>query len=100
MSTDMAIALAKKFIRQISQPWDHSQTGISLWTLEDIEAKQRKDQEESERAMQEHGAAFGTTTTGQGSALVLDGPEVDVEMDGFGVDDEVLAAMEMPDEAM
>lgn len=51
MSTDMAISLAKKFIRQISQPFDHTQTGISLWTLEDIEERQRKDREEAERAI-------------------------------------------------
>jgi len=52
MSTDMAITLAKKFIRQISQPFDHTQTGISLWTLEDIEEKQRKDKDELDRAME------------------------------------------------
>lgn len=45
----MAISLAKKFIRQISQPFDHTQTGISLWTLEDIEERQRQDKEEAER---------------------------------------------------
>ena len=49
MSTDMAISLSKKFIRQISQPFDHTQTGISLWTLEDIEERQKKDEEEKER---------------------------------------------------
>jgi len=49
MSTDMAINLSKRFIRSISQPFDHSQTGISLWTLEDIEAKQQRDKEEEER---------------------------------------------------
>jgi len=52
MSTDMAITLAKKFIRQISQPFDHTQTGISLWTLEDIEEKQRKDKEDLDRVME------------------------------------------------
>jgi hypothetical protein len=52
MSTDMAITLAKKFIRQISQPFDHTQTGISLWALEDIEEKQRKDKEDLDRAME------------------------------------------------
>lgn len=45
----MAVSLAKKFIRQISQPFDHTQTGISLWTLEDIEERQRQDKEEAER---------------------------------------------------
>lgn len=41
----MAIHLSKLFIRSISQPFDHSQTGISLWTLEDIEARQKRDRE-------------------------------------------------------
>jgi DNA excision repair protein ERCC-2 len=50
MSTDMAITLSKRFIRAISQPFDHSQTGISLWTVEDIEDKQKRDREELERA--------------------------------------------------
>lgn len=45
----MAVSLAKKFIRQISQPFDHTQTGISLWTLEDIEERQRQDKDEAER---------------------------------------------------
>lgn len=49
MSTDVAVSLAKKFIRQISQPFDHTQTGISLWTLEDIEERQRQDKDEAER---------------------------------------------------
>jgi DNA excision repair protein ERCC-2 len=63
MSTDMAISLSKKFIRQISQPFDHTQTGISLWTLEDIEV-------EMERAAREYGDAFGTTRT---PALAIEG---------------------------
>ena len=51
----MAITLAKRFIRQTSQPFDHSQTGISLWTLDDIEDRQRKDRLEEERAERELG---------------------------------------------
>ncbi|ODO09390.1 hypothetical protein I350_02990 [Cryptococcus amylolentus CBS 6273] len=49
LSTDVAISLAKKFIRQISQPFDHTQTGISLWTLEDIEARQQQEADEAVR---------------------------------------------------
>jgi hypothetical protein len=62
LSTDMGTNLAKKFIRQISQPFDHTQTGISLWTVEDIEAKQRKDAEENERAMREAGGCWDWTS--------------------------------------
>jgi hypothetical protein len=76
MSTDMAISLSKKFIRQISQPFDHTQTGISLWTLEDIEDKQKKDEEERERAAREYGDAFGTIRT----------PAVGMGEGGFAVD--------------
>jgi DNA excision repair protein ERCC-2 len=102
MSTDMAISLSKKFIRQISQPFDHTQTGISLWTLEDIEDKQRKDEEERERAAREYGDAFGTIRTpaagmGDGGftvdAMDMDRPfEMGVRVDrdggGDGVPDE------------
>ena len=42
MSTDMAISLSKLFMRTISQNPNENQTGISLWTLEDIEKAQAK----------------------------------------------------------
>jgi DNA excision repair protein ERCC-2 len=113
MSTDMAISLSKKFIRQISQPFDHTQTGISLWTLEDIEAKQERDRDEMERAQREYGEAFGTVRT---PALAIEGYEgmdldeavrdmppaetaraVDLDMDYGELDDEALMAMDMPE---
>ena len=89
MSTDMAISLAKKFIRQISQPFDHTQTGISLWTLDDIEDKQRKDREEAERAID---------IIASGPAPLAVQPE-DVEMGYGGVDDELLANISIPAQA-
>jgi hypothetical protein len=36
----MAVALSRHFIRSISQPYDHSITGISVWTYEQLMAKQ------------------------------------------------------------
>lgn len=36
----MALALSRQFIRGISQPFDHSITGISVWTYEQVLAKQ------------------------------------------------------------
>ncbi|KAJ9102663.1 hypothetical protein QFC19_004772 [Naganishia cerealis] len=57
LSTDMAVVLSKLFIRSISQPFDHSQTGVSLWTLEDIEERQRKEKEEELRLLTELDAA-------------------------------------------
>lgn len=38
----MAISLSKLFMRTISQNPNENQTGISLWTLEDIEKAQAK----------------------------------------------------------
>ncbi|THH10185.1 hypothetical protein EW145_g1487 [Phellinidium pouzarii] len=42
LSTDMALVLSKLFMRQISQTQAEDQTGISLWTLADIEKAQAK----------------------------------------------------------
>ena len=41
----MAITLSKLFMRTISQNPNENQTGISLWTLEDIEKAQAKQKE-------------------------------------------------------
>lgn len=88
----MAVVLAKKFIRQISQPFDHTQTGISLWTLEDIEERQRQDKEEAERAGAEIDQAFGPQTNGR-----VD--DADVDMDhNFDIDDAVLAEVDWPED--
>ena len=50
----MAIVLSKLFMRSISQTSHENQTGISLWTLEDIEKAQAKQKEaELEMARQQ-----------------------------------------------
>jgi len=41
----MAIVLSKLFMRTISQNPNENQTGISLWTLQDVEKAQRREQE-------------------------------------------------------
>jgi len=41
----MAITLSKLFMRTISQNPNENQTGISLWTIEDIEKAQAKQKE-------------------------------------------------------
>ena len=90
MSTDMAVSLAKKFIRQISQPFDHTQTGISLWTLDDIEDKQRKEKEEVDRAAQIVGGLVEANGAGLEQDLIENGSEdIDMEYDQ-GLDDEAL----------
>ncbi|KAG8741353.1 DNA-dependent ATPase of the nucleotide excision repair factor 4 complex [Ceratobasidium sp. 414] len=77
LSTDMALVQSKLFMRTISQSHDTEQTGVSLWTKEDVEAHQAK-----LRAM---------------------GPAADVEMqdeadeyDG-GIPDDVLANVDLDD---
>ncbi|KAL1409548.1 TFIIH/NER complex ATP-dependent 5'-3' DNA helicase subunit [Vanrija albida] len=94
LSTDMAVVLAKKFIRQISQPFDHTQTGISLWTLDDILARQEQEKEEAARAGAEIDDAFGPTANGNAQ-----GDDADVDMDHhFDIDDAVLAAVDLPED--
>ncbi|ORZ03452.1 DNA repair helicase [Syncephalastrum racemosum] len=41
LSTDMALVIAKKFLRTMAQPFEMNQAGVSLWTLKDIENRQR-----------------------------------------------------------
>lgn len=93
----MGINLAKKFIRQISQPFDHTQTGISLWTLEDIEAKQRKAQEENERQLREAGEA-GVTVAPVMDGMTGEMEDVEMDFEG-GIADEQMALLDMPDMA-
>lgn len=45
LSTDMALTLSKLFMRTISQNPNENQTGISLWTLDDILKHQAKQKE-------------------------------------------------------
>ncbi|KAG7092447.1 DNA-dependent ATPase of the nucleotide excision repair factor 4 complex [Marasmius oreades] len=44
LSTDMALTLSKLFMRTISQNPNENQTGVSLWTLDDILKAQAKQQ--------------------------------------------------------
>jgi hypothetical protein len=119
LSTDMGINLAKKFIRGISQPFDHTQTGISLWALEDVEREQRKRQVETERQLEEAGpealAALGGLQAENdyrngAKDIELDGVhdmrggfdgdgDGDEEMEFDTIGDEALAALDMPDMA-
>ncbi|OZJ02096.1 hypothetical protein BZG36_04580, partial [Bifiguratus adelaidae] len=41
LSTDMAVVVARKFLRSMAQPFEQNQLGVSLWTVEDIESRQR-----------------------------------------------------------
>lgn len=46
LSTDMALTLSKLFMRTISQSSSENQTGVSLWTLDDVKKIQAKEAEE------------------------------------------------------
>lgn len=66
----MAVVLSKLFIRSISQPFDHSQTGVSLWTLEDIEDRQRREKEDEMRMLTEFDAAGLIKKKDEGGASI------------------------------
>ncbi|CAO3616947.1 unnamed protein product [Cunninghamella echinulata] len=42
LSTDMAVDISKRFLRSMAQPIESNQTGVSLWSLKDIENRQKK----------------------------------------------------------
>ncbi|KAI9104517.1 hypothetical protein DFS34DRAFT_603467 [Phlyctochytrium arcticum] len=43
LSTDMALAMAKKFLRTMAQPFEHTQVGVSLWDAEELRKRQEKE---------------------------------------------------------
>lgn len=87
LSTDMAVSSAKKFLKNIAQPFkqkDHE--GISTWSLKDLKKHQEKMDEGKIRELQ------------NGPAAVPNGNGVDQDVpmdDEFGIndDEEELAAM-------
>jgi DNA excision repair protein ERCC-2 len=83
LSTDMALTLSKLFMRTISQNPNENQTGISLWTLDDIERHKAKQQQELVLAAQ---------TTSHADASIVDG---DDDYDDGGLDDSMLAQVEL-----
>ncbi|KAJ3531424.1 hypothetical protein NMY22_g8164 [Coprinellus aureogranulatus] len=56
LSTDMALTLSKLFMRTISQNPNENQTGVSLWTLEDIQKAQAKQKALTMQAEQKAGS--------------------------------------------
>ncbi|KAH9951244.1 hypothetical protein B0H21DRAFT_718020 [Amylocystis lapponica] len=80
LSTDMALTLSKLFMRTISQNPNENQTGISLWTLEDIEKAQAKQKALALEAEQQQ----------------RDEPmDEDEDYYGDGLDDDVLAQIDL-----
>jgi DNA excision repair protein ERCC-2 len=93
LSTDMAVGAAKKFLRNMAQPFKPSdQEGISTWSLQDLEKFKEKQEEESIRALIEAQVA------GDGSAMLgvrNDNEDTLVAEDEFGFDDDELEASMM-----
>ncbi|THG97757.1 hypothetical protein EW026_g4301 [Hermanssonia centrifuga] len=83
LSTDMALTLSKLFMRTISQNPNENQTGISLWTLEDIEKHQAKQKELAMEAEKE-------AATQQDDAM-----DEDEDYGDGGLDDSVLAQIDL-----
>ncbi|KAJ3057218.1 DNA-dependent ATPase of the nucleotide excision repair factor 4 complex [Rhizophlyctis rosea] len=54
LSTDMAVAMAKKFLRTMAQPFEHSQLGVSLWDENEIQKREQQAKYDGDRK-----AAFG-----------------------------------------
>ena len=80
LSTDMALTLSKQFMRMISQNPNENQTGISLWTLEDIEKAQAKQKE----------LALAQEAEREDAAM-----EDEDEYGDGGIDDEALGAIDL-----
>jgi DNA excision repair protein ERCC-2 len=61
----MALTLSKLFMRQISQNPDVNQTGVSLWTLEDVHRAQERqkqlalEQQEQQQQQQDVNMDYG-----------------------------------------
>ena len=89
LSTDMALTLSKQFMRVISQHPNENQTGVSLWTLADVERAQAKQRELAQLQQQETARA-----TRAGEAMDEDMDEDDEYGDG-GIDDAALAGLDL-----
>ncbi|KAF8503563.1 DNA repair helicase [Russula emetica] len=92
LSTDMALTLSKLFMRTISQNAGENSTGVSLWTVEDVEKAQAA-QRQAE-AEQRAAVALGQSQPGQGRELEEPMDEDDFYEDG-GFSDRVLGEVDL-----
>ena len=76
----MALTLSKQFMRMISQNPNENGTGVSLWTLEDIEKAQAKQKE----------LALAQEAEREDAAM-----EDEDEYGVGGIDDEALGAIDL-----
>lgn len=91
LSTDMAVATAKKFLRTMSQPFgSKDQDGVSSWSLEDLERHKEKIDEDNIRELRGEMEMQGVQQNGGG--------EVVRQQEGTGEDE--YGDDEMDDEMM
>ncbi|KAJ3300749.1 DNA-dependent ATPase of the nucleotide excision repair factor 4 complex [Borealophlyctis nickersoniae] len=55
LSTDMSVSMAKKFLRSMAQPFEHTQLGVSLWDEKEIEKRENR----GTNGMEVDGPTFG-----------------------------------------
>ncbi|KAL3475906.1 hypothetical protein BJX99DRAFT_228832 [Aspergillus californicus] len=74
LSTDMAVATAKNFLRTMAQPFKaKDQEGISTWSLADLEKHRQKQMQEGDRVRREdHAAGNGASAAGNGAGDEFD----------------------------
>ncbi|KAB8237332.1 hypothetical protein ETB97_003964 [Aspergillus alliaceus] len=83
LSTDMAVATAKTFLRGMAQPFKaKDQDGISTWSLADLERHREKQMLEEERSRRE-ALANGHSANGvaNGAGVVVDEFDDDIDND-------------------
>lgn len=81
LSTDMAVATAKNFLRTMAQPFKaKDQEGISTWSLADIERHREKQMLEEERVRRE-AVANGRATNGTHNGASAAADEFDDNID-------------------
>lgn len=92
LSTDMAVITAKRFLRDMAQPFKaKDQDGISVWSLDDLRQHQAKMDEERIREMQNEVITMEALRRAQAErAAQLDSYDIDedeeaemMEMDGM-----------------
>ena len=91
LSTDMAVAVAKKFLKTIAQPFsEQQQVGISTWSLEDLERHKGKIEDEKIRELQMEGLLEEGKNRDE-----TDGVSGGVNDEFGGIDDEDMASMDI-----
>ncbi|KAI0054070.1 DNA repair helicase [Auriscalpium vulgare] len=97
LSTDMALTLSKLFMRTISQNAGENLTGVSLWTLEDVEraqAAQRAAEAEADAAAAEQ-ERVRAQAAAAGGGEPMDEDEDEDEYYAGGLSDTVLGAIDL-----